>query len=171
MVLVSYFAFLVYLSSPMPAWGCICSNGTSITKVVPSPLLSTWMVACMSSNFFLTTESPKPVPVCFVVKNGSNIFCRESCGMPCPVSVTFIWIKCFVGMRSASMEIFPLGGVAWMALWIRLKNTSFNAALSAYISGSASEILHNIAILFCLASWFRKVNDTLTCYNLCMFEK
>ncbi len=42
-------------------------KGKFMINDAPLPLLSTWMVASMSSSFFFTMESPNPVPVCLVV--------------------------------------------------------------------------------------------------------
>src|SRR5574337_603159 len=65
--------------------------------------------------------NPKPVPRCFVVNNGSNIFDMYFSGIPGPVSVTLITNAS--SLSSIDIVIFPDSPIACIELMIKLDRT------------------------------------------------
>lgn len=99
-------------------------------KVVPLPVW-VWKVIVPSwaSIRRLTTASPKPCPLDFVVKSGVKSLVWISCGMPWPVSLMFMHAWLF--WHVADIFRVPPFGMAWTAFWIRLIRARFSMEKSA----------------------------------------
>lgn len=81
------FHFVLQLIQVYNFFSCI---GRRSLKVVPFPLmLSTWMEPPCSSIILLQMDKPKPVPVDFVVKKGSNACSISSRLIPQPLSLMY----------------------------------------------------------------------------------
>jgi hypothetical protein len=71
----------------------------------------------------LTTASPKPCPLAFVVNSGLKILSLTSSGMPLPVSS--IVMIAFCASHVAFMSSCPPFGIAWTAFEIKFVSIRF----------------------------------------------
>ena len=113
-----------------------------------------------------TTESPSPLPICLVVKNGSNILSIMFNGIPLPSSLKIILTKYVSALLlsdrvtfSALIFIFPPSGIASTALCVRLSNTCAVWSLSAFTGHKLSGKL-KVAFIFLQSL---TIEDTVSC--------
>ena len=107
-----------------------------MTKVVPVPAaLSAWIEPPCFWTMLNTIARPRPVPLSFVVKNGSKIFSRVSRDMPVPVSETRILTA--ASSSSARTVSSPVPAMASQALAKRLRKTCSSCSGSTQMTISS----------------------------------
>ena len=93
-------------------------------KVVPiSADDSKYTLPLSASTICFTIASPKPVPVVFVVKLGSNIFFFTASCIPHPLSKMETLKKPPFLLNEMFTFPFPVSSIAWIALFIILLKT------------------------------------------------
>src|SRR5438093_13005418 len=116
-------------------------TGRNTLKLVPTPICdSTSMRPRCSSTMPYATDNPRPVPrPCgLVVKNGSKIFGKSSCGIPVPVSMNSTRISSWrCGLRCVRTVNTPRAFMASMALSISAMKHCTSRSASAGNGGSA----------------------------------
>src|SRR6185312_3495375 len=114
------------------------SRGRQTRKVLPLPgSLSTVILPPWPLTILETMASPRPTPVCLVVKNGLNIVSILSPAMPEPQSIMSISMPC--GLRRVETVIGEPGSDACAALDKRLMNTCSIRAGSMASGGTSGE--------------------------------
>src|SRR5208283_345916 len=110
------------------------NSGRKTLNSVPAPgLLVTSMLPSCAAIIPDVIDNPRPVPLSFVEKNGSNIFDFVSWSIPGPLSRIDISIA--EGITSEyliSTIMFPPSGIAWTEFKRMLINACLNNPLSAY---------------------------------------